>query len=58
VGVVDAVRDVAVAALTGGVVGAVFAVVRLDPPAPATWAGLAGIAGIVAGWMAVSKWVG
>lgn len=36
--------------LTGFVVGVVFAMFRLLPPAPASWAGVAGIVGIVAGW--------
>lgn len=34
----------------GLIVGAIFGVVKFDPPAPATWAGLAGIVGIVLGW--------
>ena len=37
----------------GLVVGVVFGLFRLQPPAPATWAGVAGIVGIVLGWMIV-----
>lgn len=42
------------AALAAGVVvGAVFGALRLMPPAPASWAGVMGIVGIVAGWQSI-----
>ena len=41
----------------GLVVGVVFGLFRLQPPAPATWAGVAGIVGIVLGWMVVSHFL-
>lgn len=41
--------------LLGAIVGGVFALFRLVPPAPATWAGVAGIVGIVAGWQIVAR---
>lgn len=48
------------ALLLGAVVGLVFALARLLPPAPQAWAGVAGIVGIVAGWqlttLAVARW--
>lgn len=34
----------------GILVGVVFGLARIVPPAPPTWAGVAGIVGIVAGW--------
>lgn len=46
-------NDILAGLLVGFVVGAIFAVVRLVPPAPGTWAGVAGIVGIVAGWQIV-----
>lgn len=49
---------VAGALCTGFVVGVVFALVGLPPPAPASWAGLAGIVGIVVGWHLIARWVG
>lgn len=51
-------RDVAVALAVGAVVGAVFALARSVPPAPATWAGVAGIVGIVAGWQIAARLLG
>lgn len=39
--------------VAGIVVGAVFGALRLMPPAPASWAGVAGIVGIVAGWQLI-----
>lgn len=50
--------EVALALLIGLVVGAVFAGFGSVPPAPATWAGVAGIVGIVAGWQAVGWLLG
>ena len=48
------------ALLLGAIVGLVFALARLLPPAPQAWAGVAGIVGIVAGWqlttLAVARW--
>jgi XapX domain-containing protein len=41
---------------TGLAVGAVFAFVNVAPPAPDTWAGVAGIVGIVAGWTIIGLW--
>lgn len=38
------------ALLLGALVGLIFALARLLPPAPQAWAGVAGIVGIVAGW--------
>lgn len=52
-GVVEPVSAVLQALLLGAIVGAVFGFARLQPPAPATWAGVAGIIGIVGGWMIV-----
>ena len=46
--------EVAKALALGPAVGATFALFRLQPPAPATWAGVAGIVGIVAAWWLVS----
>lgn len=43
--------------VTGLVVGAAFGVLRLTPPAPINWSGVAGIVGIVAGWMIFSNLV-
>lgn len=37
----------------GAFVGIVFGLLRLVPPAPPTWAGVAGIVGIVAAWQIV-----
>lgn len=37
----------------GGFVGLVFGILHLTPPAPPTWAGVAGIVGIVAAWQIV-----
>lgn len=42
----------------GLVVGVVFGLFRLQPPAPATWAGVAGIVGVVLGWMIVGAILG
>lgn len=39
----------------GFTVGAIFGLFRLVPPAPASWAGVAGIIGIVAGWWLLSR---
>lgn len=39
--------------LLGLVVGCLFGLFRLAPPAPATWAGIAGIVGIFLGWLVV-----
>ena len=47
--------DALVALATGLVVGVVFALVKLPPPAPQTLAGVLGIVGIVAGWAIVSR---
>ena len=41
------------ALLAGIVVGAIFGALRLMPPAPASWAGVMGIVGIVAGWQLI-----
>lgn len=38
----------------GAMVGGVFALFRLAVPAPAAWAGLAGVVGLVVGWRMVS----
>lgn len=51
-------REVVIALATGAVVGVVFAVARLQPPAPASWAGVAGIVGIVGGWMIAASFIG
>lgn len=44
--------------LAGAFVGVVFGVARLVPPAPPTWAGVAGIVGIVAAWQLVGWLLG
>ena len=41
----------------GAVVGIVFGVARLLPPAPATLAGVAGIVGVWLGWVAASHFI-
>lgn len=41
--------------LAGAAVGAVFGLLRLAPPAPQTWAGVAGIVGIVIAWQIVER---
>jgi XapX domain-containing protein len=41
--------------LLGALVGVVFALFKLVPPAPATWAGVAAIVGIVSGWWVVNR---
>lgn len=46
------------ALLLGATVGAVFAVARLPVPAPSTWAGVAGIVGLLTGWLAVNALLG
>ena len=46
--------EVLLALLVGLIVGAIFGGVGIVPPAPPTWAGVAGIVGIVAAWQAVS----
>lgn len=51
-------REVLVALAVGVAVGGVFALARSVPPAPATWAGVAGIVGIVAGWQIVARLLG
>lgn len=43
------------ALIVGLLVGLLFGVVRVPPPAPDNWAGVAGIVGIVAGWWLVVK---
>lgn len=50
-------REVAIALLVGLAVGGVFALARSVPPAPQTWAGVAGIVGIVAGWQIVGRFL-
>lgn len=44
---------VALSLAVGLAVGAVFALAGTAPPAPQTWAGVAGIVGIVAGWQII-----
>ncbi len=45
--------DVLAALVLGVAVGVIFALFRLDVPAPATLAGVAGIVGLWAGWTVV-----
>lgn len=45
--------DILYGLLAGVVVGAIFGALRLMPPAPASWAGVVGIVGIVAGWQLI-----
>lgn len=52
-GVVDPVTGILQGLAFGALVGTLFALARLAPPAPGTWAGVAGIVGIVAGWQLV-----
>lgn len=54
-GVVDPVTTVLQAFLLGALVGTAFGLFHLAPPAPATWAGLAGIVGIVSAWWLVNR---
>lgn len=49
-------RDVVLTLLVGLPVGACFALAGKVPPAPPTWAGVAGIVGIVVGWQVVAAW--
>lgn len=42
----------------GAVVGAVFAFAKAPAPAPQNFEGVAGIVGIFAGWLALSKILG
>lgn len=46
--------DVIWALLLGVAVGVVFGIFRMVPPAPPTFAGIAGIVGIFLGWLIVS----
>lgn len=46
-------NDILAGLLVGLAVGVIFAMFRLVPPAPASWAGVAGIVGIVAGWQLI-----
>lgn len=41
--------------LLGALVGLVFGLFNLAPPAPQTWAGVAGILGIVSAWWVVTR---
>lgn len=41
--------------LLGAVIGAAFALCRLQPPAPATLAGVAAIVGLWLGWSTLSR---
>ena len=50
--------EVVKALALGLAVGATFGLFRLVPPAPASWAGVAGIIGIVAGWMNLTALLG
>lgn len=43
--------------VTGIAVGVVFALVRVPPPAPQNWAGVAGIVGIVLAWWLIGRYV-
>lgn len=54
-GLVDTVNAVLQGLLLGVLVGGVFALFRLAPPAPPTWAGVAGIVGIFLGWLLVGR---
>lgn len=48
-------KEIIVALLVGGVVGAIFGKVGLPIPAPPNFTGLMGIAGIMVGYMVVTK---
>lgn len=54
-GVVEPVKAILIALTVGLAVGAVFGALRSVPPAPPSWAGVAGIVGIVAGWQIILK---
>jgi XapX domain-containing protein len=41
----------------GALVGTFFGLLHIAAPAPATWAGVAGIVGIVAAWRLIGMWV-
>jgi len=43
--------------ILGGIVGAIFAIFKLKPPAPDQFAGILGIFGIFIGWWIVSQYV-
>jgi XapX domain-containing protein len=49
------VKDILMTALTGGIVGAVFALFKLPVPAPQVFAGVMGIVGLWAGYALVVK---
>lgn len=49
--------EIVKALAVGLLVGVVFAFARSVPPAPATWAGVAGIVGIVAGWQIAGRFL-
>ena len=51
---IEVVKALAVAT----VVGAVLALLRLPVPAPPSWAGVAGVAGLFLGWAIVGRYVG
>ncbi|SHJ79337.1 XapX domain-containing protein [Anaerobranca californiensis DSM 14826] len=48
-------KDIILALVAGGLVGAIFGKVGLPIPAPANVAGLMGIAGIMLGYIASTK---
>lgn len=50
--------EVLLALLAGLLCGVVFALVRLPIPAPPTWAGVAGIAGILLGYLLMGRLTG
>lgn len=51
-------HEVALAALTGVIVGIVFAIFKLPIPAPPTFAGIAGIIGIFLGFVITNYFKG
>jgi XapX domain-containing protein len=54
----DQVVEVLKAFVVGAVLGGIFMVLKLPIPAPPTFAGVAGIVGIFAGFLVVKKIIG
>ena len=52
-----AVKDMLFALITGMVMGGVFSILRLPVPAPQTFAGVLGVAGIFLGYLIVQTFL-
>lgn len=49
-------KEAIIGLVTGLAVGAVFGLVRANPPAPATIGGVLGVVGIWVGWVLITQW--